>query len=304
VNKLQEMGLDSIPQSARSQTKIKLPQAKRRSLPVNPTSKFKFSLSCQPTTATGKSTKPVKPAVKSGPRKQNLLTPANLNIKPSPRHSLNEIQDFNFKLITAYTNSNYTTFSGYQYTELTDGMADFRAFLQPLRDTWENRAGTEWSFDIERATKNGGRRYCVTSKLAKGPTVWREADEGFFACVDCVGIGRPCFTGRGKRRAIIDCRCIRWIGRGPFLRGRGCGFGLTRGMSGMERVVWPVVCFARSSVVGFDASSGTGPELGSGLRRDSWVCGTQLLFVQVDHGHAGDGADSETQECAKELEPA
>jgi hypothetical protein len=82
-------------------------------------------------------------------------------------------------------------------------MSSFWKTLASLRDKWEERAGAEWAWEVQKKFRVRGKgsgefyyfkRVCVTSKLDNKPTRWRRGDAGFFACLDCAGAAMPCFT--------------------------------------------------------------------------------------------------------------
>lgn len=230
LGNMQKMSLNGVHSRTEKQRKIAMPVTKQRNHPPGSATKK--------TAASARKIEliPVKPIHKA--RRQNLPPPANLASKSVPRRSLNEITDFTFKMITEYTNRSKTDFSGYQSLELESNMSDFWDILRPLVDTWENRAGAEWTFDIERATISKKCRVCVSSKLEKRTTVWREGDAGHFACKDCVSRGKPCFTWAGedegyhclpvheadKRKSVVFGREIwHWINEGDESGGEDNG---------------------------------------------------------------------------------
>lgn len=192
LGKMQIMSLHSGgPAQPKKQAKLNMPQAKKRGRPPGSTNKAAAAR------LSGSKSTSVRPSLPKA-KKPSLGSPVDPDSKHAARHSLNEIQDFNFKLIMNYTNATKSKFGGYTSDDLVNEMSDFWDILRPIVDTWENRAGAEWSFDIERATKTKKCRVCVNSKLDKRSTVWREGDQGFFACKDCVSRGKPCFTWAGE----------------------------------------------------------------------------------------------------------
>ena len=119
---------------------------------------------------------------------------------PGPRSQYSEFTPFIFKFIISYTNADKTEYSFHASTDLADAMSAFWHLLRRLQGTWEDAAGADWAWEFQKPARRG-RRLCVSSKLAKRRTVWREGDEGFFACGECVALGRPCFTWVGDENA-------------------------------------------------------------------------------------------------------
>ena len=112
---------------------------------------------------------------------------------------------FAFKLVVSYSDDidNPSTNMGfYSSTSMEKAIPPFWALLSTLREKWQERAGDCWAWEFQKMSNAGRkssedrmpRRFCITSKLANLPTNWRPADKGFWACLDCVVAGRPCFT--------------------------------------------------------------------------------------------------------------
>lgn len=128
---------------------------------------------------------------KTNPKRKTK--PASPQQTPTQKQTYAEIRPFKFKFITSYDNAAKTSFDVYDSSELTDWLADFWSRLKPQLDEWENLAGADWPWELQKS-RSSRKRFCVASKLARKPTRWREGDDGFFACQDCAGVGRACFT--------------------------------------------------------------------------------------------------------------
>jgi hypothetical protein len=103
-----------------------------------------------------------------------------------------EIESFEFKLVVSYSND------GTEYhrsTDLEGNMKSFWSCLKKQRKEWEDAAGAEWAWELQKAKgRVRGKRLCVSSKLAKKPTRWREGDSGNYACRSCAMNTLLCFT--------------------------------------------------------------------------------------------------------------
>ena len=98
---------------------------------------------------------------------------------------------------------------------LKDKMSSFWKTLASLRNKWEEQAGAEWAWEVQKKVKTRGRarggsgasrikRFCVSSRLADKPTRWRRGDSGFFACLDCARAADPCFTWVGDEDGGVE----------------------------------------------------------------------------------------------------
>jgi hypothetical protein len=94
-------------------------------------------------------------------------------------------------------------------------MSSFWKTLASLRNKWEEQAGAEWAWEVQKKVKTRGRarggsgasrikRFCVSSRLADRPTKWRRGDSGFFACLGCARAAEPCFTWVGDEDGGVE----------------------------------------------------------------------------------------------------
>jgi hypothetical protein len=99
---------------------------------------------------------------------------------------------FEFKLVVSYSEDG-TEY--HQSTDLEGNMKSFWSQLKKQRKEWEDAAGAEWAWELQKAKgRVRGRRSCVSSKLAKKPTRWRKGDTGDYACRNCAKNTLLCFT--------------------------------------------------------------------------------------------------------------
>jgi hypothetical protein len=118
-----------------------------------------------------------------------------------------EITPFTFKFIISYDTppsspDGEPPFEFHDSAFMTNTMSSFWKALATLREKWEDQAGVEWAWEVQKKVKtrrsaSGGEsfeRVCVTSKLDNKRTRWRPMDTGFFACLECALAARPCFT--------------------------------------------------------------------------------------------------------------
>lgn len=103
-----------------------------------------------------------------------------------------EIESFEFKLVVSYSKDG-TEY--HQSTDLEGNMKTFWSRLKKQRKEWEDAAGAEWAWELQKAKgRTRGKRSCVSSKLAKKPTRWRKGDAGDWACRSCAKNALLCFT--------------------------------------------------------------------------------------------------------------
>ena len=131
--------------------------------------------------------------------------------KPTSTATYTEVEPFTFKFIASYSNSPNSSqgetleISLHDSASLAGTMSSFWKTLTALRDKWEDQAGADWTWEVQKKVKARGRggrhagiatfkRFCVSSKLANRPTKWRPGDSGFYACLECAGAAKPCFT--------------------------------------------------------------------------------------------------------------
>lgn len=108
------------------------------------------------------------------------------------KRSYAEIESFEFKLVVSYSEDG-TEY--HQSTDLESNMKSFWSCLKKQREEWEDAAGAEWAWEMQKAKgRVRGRRSCVASKLAKKPTLWRKGDKGNYACRNCAKNTLLCFT--------------------------------------------------------------------------------------------------------------
>jgi hypothetical protein len=112
--------------------------------------------------------------------------------KPLPfKPSYAEIEPFIFKLVVSYSKDGMEY---HQSTDLENNMKSFWSHLKRLREGWEEVAGAEWAWELQKPGRAREGRLCVSSTLAKQSTVWREGDAGNFACEKCAMDASLCFT--------------------------------------------------------------------------------------------------------------
>lgn len=113
--------------------------------------------------------------------------------QPTPSEpSYAEIESFEFKLVVSYSKEG-TDY--HKSTDLEGNMKTFWSRLKKQRKEWEDAAGAEWAWELQKAkARVRGRRSCVSSKLAKKPTRWRKGDAGDYACRSCAKNALLCFT--------------------------------------------------------------------------------------------------------------
>ena len=125
-----------------------------------------------------------KASSKVGPSQEEHSTP------PEPRYA--EIESFEFKLVVSYSKDG-TDY--HKSTDLEGNMKTFWSRLKKQRKEWEDAAGAEWAWELQKGKgRVRGRRSCVSSKLAKRPTRWRKGDTGNYACRHCAMNTLLCFT--------------------------------------------------------------------------------------------------------------
>jgi hypothetical protein len=102
-----------------------------------------------------------------------------------------EIVPFEFKLVVSYSDDgmNY-----HHSTDLENDMKSFWSTLKRLRKGWEEAAGAEWAWELQKPSKARNGRLCVSTTLAKQSTRWREGDSGDYACRNCAMNASLCFT--------------------------------------------------------------------------------------------------------------
>lgn len=129
---------------------------------------------------------------------------ANGTTPQRPQATYAETNEFEFKFIVSYFNDPETEINFHHSTDLADKMTAFWSYLDRLVLEWEDAAGTDWAWDLQKAA-NRRKRYCVSSKLAQKRTIWRAGDSSYFACKACARGVKPCFTwvegdddGKGK----------------------------------------------------------------------------------------------------------
>lgn len=140
---------------------------------------------------------------KQGPTKRrSKVEPTNDQNAPTtppsePRYA--EIEEFDFKLIVSHSNQSGTATEYYNSSDLAGNMKAFWPLVRKLRGEWEDAAGAEWAWELQKTQKSrgkrqGAKRFCVSSKVAKKPTLWRKGDVGNFACRKCAANSSLCFT--------------------------------------------------------------------------------------------------------------
>lgn len=107
------------------------------------------------------------------------------------KRSYAEILPFEFKLVVSYSDDGMEY---HQSTDLENDMKSFWSKLKRLRKGWEEAAGAEWAWELQKPSKARNGRLCVSATLAKQSTRWREGDSGDYACQSCVMNASLCFT--------------------------------------------------------------------------------------------------------------
>lgn len=118
---------------------------------------------------------------------------------PPAEPSYAEIEEFEFKLIVCYSDKPGSDIEHYTSSDLAGTMKAFWSLLRKQRQEWEDAAGAEWAWELQKTQKSRGKqqgpkRFCVSSKVAKKPTLWRKGDVGNFACTKCAANSLLCFT--------------------------------------------------------------------------------------------------------------
>lgn len=163
-----------------------LPMPQWATPPSEPAKTFKLpTSSLQPkATQTLPVSKQQKASTKAGPSQDVDSTPYE------PSYA--EMKAFEFKLVVSYSEDG-TEY--HQSTDLEGNMKSFWSQLKKQRKEWEDAAGAEWAWELQKAEgRVRGRRSCVSSKLAKKPTRWRKGDTGKYACRNCEKNALLCFT--------------------------------------------------------------------------------------------------------------
>lgn len=163
-----------------------LPTPKWLTPPGEPSKAFKLPTSSLKPDATQKTTteSPQKDSTKAGQSQSQDST----TYEPSYA----EIETFEFKLVVSYSKDS----TEYHHsTDLEGNMKSFWSRLKKQRKEWEDAAGAEWAWELQKVKgRVRGRRSCVASKLAKKPTRWRRGDAGNYACRSCATNTLLCFT--------------------------------------------------------------------------------------------------------------
>lgn len=165
---------------------LPVPQWTVTAPPAEPSRTFKLPTSSLKLNTTHKANAKgqQKASAKVGPSQDGESTPYE------PSYA--EIESFEFKLVVSYSEDG-TDY--HQSTDLQDNMKSFWSRLKKQREEWEDAAGAEWAWELQKAKNRvRGRRSCVARKLAKKPTLWRNGDTGNYACRNCSKNTLLCFT--------------------------------------------------------------------------------------------------------------
>ena len=159
-----------------------------------------------------RATQPVWPKKTTQPKPSSYATEQPTSNAISKRTlAYAEITPFTFKFVQSYATSPSSTegetleMGVHESTGMTGTMSSFWKILTALRNTWEDQAGADWAWEVQKKVKSRARgrgrtgngsfkRFCVSSRLANRPTKWRPGDTGFYACLECAGAAKPCFT--------------------------------------------------------------------------------------------------------------
>jgi hypothetical protein len=120
-----------------------------------------------------------------------------------------ESEPFEFKLIVSHADQPGQEMEVYLSSDLKDCMKAFWPLQRKQLEQWEDAAGTNWAWELQktqksRGHKDGKRRFCVSSKVAKRPTLWRRGDNGNYACRKCASNASLCFTWVSDEEAEAD----------------------------------------------------------------------------------------------------
>lgn len=163
-----------------------LPKPQWLTPPGEPSNTFKLPTSSLKPNTAPKATANSKQ--KGSTKTDSSQDPDSVSYQPSYA----EIESFEFKLVVSYS-KNSTEY--HRSTDLESNMKSFWSRLNKQRKEWEDAAGAEWAWELQKAKgRVRGKRSCVASKLAKKPTRWRRGDAGSYACRSCAKNTLLCFT--------------------------------------------------------------------------------------------------------------
>jgi hypothetical protein len=158
-------------------------------------------------TNNNKTSRPSQPKKRKNQPSHTTSQPATNDTTAKRTSTYAEIIPFTFKFIESYltppTAGKEPNFEFHDSASLKGTMSSFWKALASLFDTWEDQAGAEWAWEVQKRVKSSASgagngaylKVCVTSKLEpKLTTRWRAGDTGFFACPECTSAARPCFT--------------------------------------------------------------------------------------------------------------
>jgi hypothetical protein len=153
-------------------------------------------------TANNNTTRPNQP---KWPKQKTQPKPTTTAAKRTSTYA--EMTPFTFNFVHSYTASTDSEDGPpdmlvFDSATLKNNMSSFWKTLTSLRNKWEDQAGADWAWEVQKKVKTRGRargngaykRFCVSSRLADRPTKWRHGDSGLFACLECAGAAKPCFT--------------------------------------------------------------------------------------------------------------
>jgi hypothetical protein len=126
-----------------------------------------------------------------------------------------EVEPFDFKAVISYVEGSAKDIDTYFHsTDLADRMQGLWSQVKQLSKQWEDAAGTDWAWELQRQS---GGRLCVSSKLAKQSTKWRAGDNGYYACNTCTSRARLCFTWAADEEGKFQEGFAIPIPKGDFL---------------------------------------------------------------------------------------
>jgi hypothetical protein len=167
-------------------------------------SSYRYSGSSGSSEGVSKDNNTTRPSQPKWPKQKNQPQPANTATKRASTYA--EITPFTFKFVHSYTTPPNISEDGtpemlvFDSDTLKNTMSSFWKALTSLLDTWEEQAGADWAWEVQKKVKSRGgngafQRVCVTSQLDDElHTKWRHGDSGFFACSECAKAAKPCFT--------------------------------------------------------------------------------------------------------------
>ena len=123
--------------------------------------------------------------------------------------------DFNFKAVCTYDEHGGID-ALFPSADLNDCVEALWERIRQVQDTWEHKCGEDWQWEFKKPGGNAGAPVCVTRKCLKLRTNWGTGQvAGKYACVHCVGAGKPCFTfvKEGRKKGEFRLLPLREVDR-------------------------------------------------------------------------------------------